>query len=318
MMTLITGTPGSGKTLYAVWMLDREQKRGRRLLVNGIRDLAVEHELVSDADVRRWHEVVQPNDILVVDEVQRIWPPVPQGTKPTDDIEKLHVHRHLGVDIVVITQHPQRMNKTVRDLVGRHVHVRRLFGLNRAMLYEWDHCHNPSSLKDAVKTSWPYPRSVFKLYTSAEVHTKQKAVIPKALFITPLVAIAAVVLGFAGFRYVHGGFGRTDAHAAAAPSRAADGAASGVGAAGAASKTWRVVGRLAVDGRSAVLVTDSSGRLRVVRTADFKGDGLWLEGRVDGELVGMWTGAADAGRSGAAGQTALSVSPVAGAIGSAK
>ncbi|HTH61270.1 MAG TPA: zonular occludens toxin domain-containing protein [Paraburkholderia sp.] len=318
MMTLITGTPGSGKTLYAVWMLEREQKRGRRLLVNGIRDLAVEHELLSDADVKRWHEVVQPNDILVVDEVQRIWPPVPQGTKPTEDIEKLHVHRHLGVDIFVITQHPQRMNKTVRDLVGRHVHVRRLFGLNRAMLYEWDHCHNPSSLKDAVRTSWPYPRNVFRLYTSAELHTKQKAVIPKALFLTPLAALVALGLGYYGFRYVHGGFGRGgDKAVATGKAGSVSGGAAGANAA-VASKTWRVVGRFAIGGRAGVIVTDSSGKLRAVKGDDFKGDGVWLEGRVDDERVGVWTGAPDVGGSSVGGSASSVGTAVAAVSGGAK
>src|SRR5476649_1556772 len=183
MITLITGTPGSGKTLYAVWLLAQEVKRGRRIVVDGIKDLAIDHELVDEPWIRDWYEQCHANDIIVVDEVQRIWPPVSVSVKPTPDIEKLHVHRHKGVDFIIITQHPQRLNKTIRDLVGRHVHVRRLFGLKQAMVYEWDHCHNPNAgFRDAVKTRWGYPRKVFDMYTSAEVHTKNKAVIPKALY----------------------------------------------------------------------------------------------------------------------------------------
>ncbi|MFP3632058.1 zonular occludens toxin domain-containing protein, partial [Burkholderia sp. SIMBA_045] len=91
---------------------------GRRILVDGIRDLAVDHVLVDEQWIRKWWEHCQPNDLIVIDEVQRIWPPVSVSVKPTEDIEKLHVHRHFGVDFILITQHPQRLNKTIRDLVG--------------------------------------------------------------------------------------------------------------------------------------------------------------------------------------------------------
>jgi zona occludens toxin len=299
-ITLITGTPGSGKTLYAIWSLVREVKAGRRVVVDGIPNLAIDHELVDEVWVRRWFDHVQPNDIVVVDEVQRIWPPVSASVKATEDIEWLHKHRHKGVDFVVITQHPNRMNKTIRDLVGRHVHVRRLFGLKQAMVYEWDHCHNPNSgFRDAVKTRWSYPKKVFDLYTSSELHTKQKAVIPKALFIAPLALVVAVYLGWRGFKSVSGAFG---VQAVKVASVAGAGGASGVAASGLAasagdagkekpSTRWRVAGRYAVDGRGYVLLADSEGHFRSELGEGFKGEELRLAGVVEGERVAVWSGA---------------------------
>ena len=299
-IALVTGTPGSGKTLYVVSSLPREIKAGRRIVVNGIKDLAIEHEMVDDAWVREWHKHAKQNDIIVVDEVQRIWPPVSMGSKPSEEIEKLHVYRHMGVDFIVITQHPQRLNKTIRDLVGRHVHVRRLFGMGRAMLYEWDHCHNPNSgFRDAVKTMWTYPRKVFDLYTSAEVHTKQKAVIPKALFIVPVAVVAAVVLGWMGFQGVIGGFGRTDARASSGVSATHVAGAGGDGPAGAASVMWRVAGVYSTGGVGYVLLASADGRVRSVVN---RGESLRVEGVVDGQRVAVWTGG-----MGANGQPAASV-----------
>ncbi|MFC0398594.1 zonular occludens toxin domain-containing protein [Paraburkholderia rhizosphaerae] len=301
MITLITGTPGSGKTLFAIWSLLREIKAGRRIVVDGIPNLAIDHELVDEAWVRRWFDHVQPNDIVVVDEVQRIWPPVSVGVKPTEDIEWLHKHRHKGVDFVVITQHPNRMNKTIRDLVGRHVHVRRLFGLKQAMVYEWDHCHNPNAgFRDAVKTRWSYPKKVFELYTSSELHTKQKAVIPKALFIAPVALLIACWLGWKGFKSVSGGFGVGAAATVASASSAAAGvpaaavAASlpGAGSKDPASGRWRVAGRYAVEGRGYVLLLDTQGHFRSELSDAFRGDALRLQGVVDGERVAVWSGAA--------------------------
>ncbi|MFA8373096.1 zonular occludens toxin domain-containing protein, partial [Burkholderia thailandensis] len=55
MITLITGVPGSGKTLHAVWLLTKIAK-GRRVLVDGIRDLAIEHVEIDEPWLRQWHE----------------------------------------------------------------------------------------------------------------------------------------------------------------------------------------------------------------------------------------------------------------------
>lgn len=298
MIHLITGVPGSGKTLYTIWWLQKEVLAGRRLVVNGVKDLLLDHELVDDDWVRDWHNRCQQNDIVLVDEVQRIWPPVTAGAKPSADVEQLHVHRHKGVDFVVITQHPNRMNKTVRDLVGRHVHVRKLFGLSRAMLYQWDMAHNPNSgFRDAVKTMWTYPKSVYKLYTSAEMHTKTKAVIPKALFILPIAALAAVVLTYRGLHGVNTGFGIGGAKAPAAASAAVVGG-SVVGSAGGSftdakgevSSVWRVAGQYAIDGRGYVLLTDRQGHFRRESSEDFRGETLGVTGEVDGERVAVWSG----------------------------
>lgn len=295
MITLITGVPGSGKSLRAVFEMARELKAGRRLVVDGIKDLALDHVMVDEPWLRRWFEHAQAQDLIVVDEVQRIWPPASVSVKPGEDIEKLHVHRHMGVDFILITQHPQRMHKTVRDLVGRHVHVRKLFGLNRAMLYEWDHCHNVGSLKDAVKTVWAYPRSVFKLYTSAEVHTKPRAVIPKALFLIPVALVVAVACAYAGVRSIHGGFGAVSRSAANSSVKSAGGAVSselggGRSLVAGGSDTWRVVGRYADAGRAFVVLANVRGALRLENASGFRGDGLATVGTVDGELVGTWSG----------------------------
>lgn len=294
-ITLITGTPGSGKTLYTVWYANQQLKAGRRLLVDGIRNLAVDHVEVDEPWLRQWFDHAQQQDLIIVDEAQRIWPPTSVSVKVPPDIEKLHIHRHLGVDFILITQHPQRLNKTIRDLVGRHVHVRRLFGMQRAILYEWDHCHNIGSLRDAVKTTWQYPRSVFKLYTSAEVHTKQKAVIPKALFIIPIALIAAIFLAYKGLTAATGGFGLS--HKKGAQKTATVNGASGVSgasdaSAGVASKDWRVAGRYAVGGQSYVVLSGASNVLRVEPASGFTGSGAHITGKVDGVRVAEWTGGA--------------------------
>ncbi|HDR8990116.1 TPA: hypothetical protein QDA93_002735 [Burkholderia vietnamiensis] len=305
-ITLITGTPGSGKTLYAVSMLRREIESGRRLLVRGIRGLALDHELLADEDVRRWPELVKPQDILVVDECQDVWPTVSVGTKPTDDIAKLNVHRHMGVDIWVITQHPNLINKSLRNLVGRHIHVRRMLGMNWAIVYQWDSARNPGSgFRDAVKSRWSYPKDVFNLYTSAEVHTKPKGVVPKVLWVLPVAIVAAVVFAWRGFHSVSG-FGSLGKGGAGAATGASAVAASSAGGSSGGARSWRVGGRYVIDGVPYVLVADQTGRFRSVEAKDFKGDELHVTGTVDGEPVAVWSGAL--GSAGSVGSGGVSAS----------
>lgn len=194
MITLITGTPGSGKTLFAVSQLLAGEYKTRRLLVSGIDSLTLPHELLDDDGVRRWPELVQSGDVVVIDEVQRLWRPRAAGAKVPDDIGKLETHRHFGVDFVLITQHPMLLDQNVRRLVGRHIHVRRIFGASAALLYEWDHASDPGRIKDATTRSFRYPRSAFSLYKSAELHTKQR--MRKPLYLLAPVVAAGLIAWF--------------------------------------------------------------------------------------------------------------------------
>ena len=201
MLILITGTPGSGKTLFTVAELLAGQFKDRPLFVNGIPQLLVPHQVLSDQDVEKWHEGGvagqdgQPsfevkNAVIVVDEVQRIARPRATSQKVPDWIAALETHRHKGVDFIVITQHPQLLDVNIRRLVGRHLHVRRTFALGAAVVYEWDHCENPGNVKQATSKLWRYPRSAFKLYKSSELHTKAGGKMPLAVWI----AIIAVLV----------------------------------------------------------------------------------------------------------------------------
>jgi len=214
MIYLITGIPGSGKTLYAVstliksLMADKIQGLDgkvitRRLVVDGIPNLAIPHELMSKTNVDEktitvedggqgvgnWWEWCKPGDVIVIDEVQRIWRPRAMGSKPPRMVTELETHRHKGVDLVIITQSPMLIDQNVRRLVGRHQHVRRLFGMARALIYDWDGCQaDVHRVASANKTMWAYPKSAYKLYSSSELHTKQKQKFP-AWALLPVLAL---------------------------------------------------------------------------------------------------------------------------------
>lgn len=202
MLTLITGTPGAGKSLKAVWDFARKVPGStvemdgtpvpRRLLTN-IKGLLIEHTHIDGPDLDNWHTWAKPGDVIVFDEVQEVWRPRGLGTKVPDCIAKLETHRHMGVDIILISQHPMLVDPNIRRLVNQHIHVRRLTK-RMTMCYEWDHCSNPQATKSCVHSGlWRHPKAAYGLYKSAQLHTKPTARVPKVAFVGVAALVACAV-----------------------------------------------------------------------------------------------------------------------------
>ena len=152
MITLITGTPGAGKTLYMVSELAKNKEfQGRKVFVDGIKGLKLDNiePFPDGCGVLNMHEWAKEEEyhgsVFVIDEAQRVFPPRSSNSKAPDLVEFLHVHRHFGLDIYLITQMPARIDKNVRDLVGAHYHIHKN-PLGFRVKYYWDYCaNNPRS-----------------------------------------------------------------------------------------------------------------------------------------------------------------------------
>lgn len=209
MITLITGTPGTGKTAFAVSQL-LDLDKDRPIFVHGVPNLKIEHEDIycrsrlcdictknphpSDAlYVEEWNQWAPDAAFLILDEVQRIWRPRASGQAVPDAVAELEYHRHRGVDIIMLTQGPHLMDSNVRRLVGRHIHlVTKWAGRYQ---YEWPECQtDTTSTTGAVSRPYKLPKRVFQLYHSATVHTKHEHRKPLAFYgIFVLFAIIAVL-----------------------------------------------------------------------------------------------------------------------------
>jgi zona occludens toxin len=209
-ITLITGVPGSGKTLYAISNLLRpfigqtvpQEIDGvttihPRTIYTNINGLLIDHELIDAGDnegLRDWHQWARPGAVICFDEFQKAWPPRPNGSKVPDDIQALDTHRHMGVDFILITQNCMNVDRHILGLVDRHLHVRRVANMGMAVVYEWDHASKSLLYKNAMtKAPWRFDKNVFKLYKSAEVHTKQKRKMPGLVWF--------ILMGFAAAAY---------------------------------------------------------------------------------------------------------------------
>lgn len=150
------------------------------------------------ADYRRvpmsaacWWLWCRPGDVIVIDECQRLFRPFASGRKIPGFIAMLETHRHYGIDMVLITQHPNLIHSNVRALIGKHRHVRRLVGGMQRVVYEWDRCSSPDKTRDALSNKpWRPDKATYDLYKSAEIHTRQSFAVPPALVFAVLGILA--------------------------------------------------------------------------------------------------------------------------------
>jgi len=211
MITLITGTPGTGKSAYCVSQL-LELDQTRPLFVHGIPELKLDHEQIfcrsslcdicttskhpADAIyVEDWPDWAPDAALIVLDEVQRIWRPRAPSSAVPLAVAQLEYHRHRGLDFFMMTQGPHLMDSNVKRLVGSHIHlVSKWAGRT---LYEWPECHSDTQLTgNAVQRSYKLNKRVFDLYKSSTVHTQQKHRKPVSLYIALFLLL---LLPFAGY-----------------------------------------------------------------------------------------------------------------------
>ncbi|MDD2946252.1 MAG: zonular occludens toxin domain-containing protein [Acinetobacter sp.] len=206
MLTLITATPGSGKTLKALAIIFDFLNDGRNVWTNidginisGVRKF--EDDLENPFDWRK----LDHGSVVLYDEAQKH----PAFAKrdmlkkyPKDRAEDianiawdLDYHRHNGYDIVLITQSPKLINQHTLDFVGEHLHLRRVFGLKQATIFHFpEHKLNPNtrSVRDEAinKETFKFPKHLFKFYKSATQHTHKTKI--------PLKYIAILIAVFVG------------------------------------------------------------------------------------------------------------------------
>lgn len=198
MMSLITGTPGSGKTLYAVSRIIEEAAKGR-LIFSNIDGLAVPgvHPMPDDLDWRNTPD----GSLIVYDEAQQheMFKNLGKGNSKEPIVSDMEIHRHTGHDLIFITQHPRLISSHIRSLIGEHINVHRPYGAPIASAYRWGVCEDNPNTKTAQNRAEanfkvPFKKEWFRFYKSATMHTHRFR-IPENLrnmFIFLLLIIAGV------------------------------------------------------------------------------------------------------------------------------
>lgn len=219
---LITGTPGSGKTLKMVSMMANdkmfqpdENGISRKIFTN-IKGLKIPHiyietdakklprsteDQLSAHDMYEW--IKKPENIgaiVIVDEAQDVWPARSAGSKIPENVSWLNTHRHLGIDIFVLTQGPKLLDTNLRTLVRKHYHIA-ANKMGMRTLLEWKICaDDPIRMaKQAFSSIYTLDKKVYDLYESAEVHTVNKVKRSKWFYALPVILLLVPV--FLGLSY---------------------------------------------------------------------------------------------------------------------
>lgn len=218
MIVLFTGVPGSGKTSKVV--ADLVQVKDRPIFAMGIPELKIPHQPVppiaewtrletspEDPDVKRPVFNFPAHSLIVIDEAQNVYRPRSAGSKVPDIVAAFETHRHTGVDFWLITQHPGLLDSNIRKLIGKHLHVH-VAPLGRTLL-EWAQCRDPDSKTDradAVRTAYKPDAKIFKLYKSAEAHTKIRRRVSKSVLLLVACVLLLPVVGYITYSRVSAKF----------------------------------------------------------------------------------------------------------------
>lgn len=198
-IVLVTGLPGHGKTLYTISRYrEIAEREGRPVFQRGIKGLKLPW---PELDPKEWRSL-EKGSILIIDECQDVFPCRGRGD-PDEWIRELAKHRHRGIDLVLITQDPMLFDSFVRRLVDQHFHVMRTFGLARATVHEF-----PTGVRDNVSKSrtgsirheWTYPKSVYELYQSAELHTVKRRIPARVWLMLLIPFVLACLVTFVYYR----------------------------------------------------------------------------------------------------------------------
>lgn len=200
MIVLISGSPGSGKSLFVVSDLILDYLKDGRSVYTNIKGLQYfKEEVIYGQTIRKnivktkdnvpvWELVhILPDDfdwrdlpngsVVIYDEAQQFFPASGRSGLSSDGrITDLDTHRHRGFDILFITQHPTLIDSHIRKFVGLHYHLYRKWGGSYSNQYLWNHCNSSPELEigemqRSDRRFFRFPKKAFSFYKSSEIHT---------------------------------------------------------------------------------------------------------------------------------------------------
>lgn len=194
-----TGQPGHGKTLHAIDHAIDFRDEGRLVYVCNVRGFKHDDARMLPMTPEQfidWPNFLPDGAVCVVDEAYEhgMLPRRRPGSQVPGHVEQLAKHRHRGLDFIFVSQSPDRQcDDFVQDLIERHVHVRRRFGLPYAHLRTFDRYEkNPEKGHPLILKRVKLPKRPMGLYESTVMDTSERA-IPWYYPVAALLLIAIIV-----------------------------------------------------------------------------------------------------------------------------
>lgn len=243
MIYLITGSPGTGKTSMVVDMvLNNYEGLFKTKADDGTeiqRPLYFCH--IDGLDARKFKahelteqqlqsapliELVPEGSVVIVDECDYTYPVRSAAREVPPYIKTLKELRHHGFTLILMTQHPSMIDRYVRQLVGKHIHLeRKQVG---TMRYEWFRCEEnigPQSFSTGAGRFYSPPKAAFKFYKSASKHIAFKKKRHWVFYALPMLIVFAIWHGYGFFKDMGSKTGLVESGGAASASASAPPAA---------------------------------------------------------------------------------------------
>lgn len=210
MIYLITATPGSGKTLWAVKeIFARVNEAEPWNIFSNIDGL----KLDTAQPLKEKFTDYPPRSLVVIDEAQQVKHfskkyKHPKANEFHPEVEFLQVHRHADhLDIIFITQASRLLNPDVLDMVGMHYHLHRPMGMKMATWWLWKYATlnpNTKSVKSDAEDSgtFSYPKHLFDMYKSSQGGSDSHGKIKIPMKIINAVWMLVLILGVTVYLYL--------------------------------------------------------------------------------------------------------------------
>lgn len=219
-ISLLTGLPGSGKSLRMTQRIVELVEQGAHVYTCNINGISVPG-ISPWEDPTKWRDL-PAGSVLFVDEAQQYFR-ARRGGEPPEYISAMETIRHAGVRLVLATQQPNYLDTHLRGLVGFHEHLLRQSGKDETFIFR-NH-----QVMDEVRLGlkrikglydherWKLPQKYFAYYKSAELHTvkyRMPALLKKVLITGPIAVF--MMAGAFGWLFWKGIHGKAEADAAQA------------------------------------------------------------------------------------------------------
>ena len=223
MIYLITGTPGTGKTAFAVssiinnreGLFKYETEDGETVdrplyfcHIDGLDEKALKAHRLTEEQIQSapLNELVPQGSVVIVDEADYAYPTRPAAKEVPPYVKTLKELRHDGFTLILMTQHPSMLDSYIRNLVGKHWHLeRKQVGTK---LYEFYRCEtniaSACAAKGVTSDFYKPDKRAFKYYKSASVHIKFKKKLHPVFYGMGLLLVCAPLF----FYYSSGRFKR--------------------------------------------------------------------------------------------------------------
>lgn len=271
----------------------------------------------DDAKTAHTDTIVQPGDLVAIDEAWRFWGTDCKLLKQHKSFFLEHghfTHPESGVacDLVLMIQDMGTLHRFVKNVVAFsfRTHKKISFGLSNTysvVMWEGSKMNKQTRIGDWVRR---YNKEIFPLYSSfkggaqgkmVNVDKRQNIFANPRLWVVVCLCLFGGIYGFRNlWKFFHPAPPPTDIAKSAdagspkgaapvAPSAAAPVADSVLAHPGLSSQ-WRIAGRYAHGLDSWVLLVDSAGQVRMESPSVITGTGLLAVGVIDGQLVTPYSG----------------------------